>query len=104
MTEAKKMDIKIMERAFLVASVYVSAIIIIGLIIGLWRYGIDIGHVFLGTPWNSPLDSHSRGIIAIQGGLVFLTLAFGGLFIFGVLALLNDKRNHKQPEQPKKTE
>ncbi len=103
MPEMKMSEIKIMERTFIVASVYVSAVILAGLLIGLWRYGIDLGHVFLGTPWDSPLDPHSRGIIAIQGGLVFLTLAFGGLFIFGVLTLIKDKSNPKQQPE-KKTE
>ena len=94
-------EVKVMERAIIVASVYVSAVILVGLLIGLWRYGIDLGSVFVGTHWSSPLDPTSKGIIAIEGGLVFLTLGFGGLLIFGVMALIKEKLNHKQQPQQK---
>ncbi len=94
-------EIKVMERAIIVASVYISAIVLAGVLIGLWRYGIDLSAVFLGTHWNSPLQQ-TRGTIAIEGGLVFITLAFGGLFVFGIMALIRERLNKKQLQ--KKTE
>ena len=69
------------------AAVAVSAVILAGVLIGLWQYGIDLSAVFLGTPWDSPL-SHTRGIIAIKGGIVTVTLLFGGLFLAGITALI----------------
>ena len=67
--------------------VAVCGLILAGVLIGLWLYGIDLSTVFLGTPWNSPL-SHTRGVIAIEGGIVAITVLFGGLFIAGIMALI----------------
>ena len=82
------MNIKEMSpRVFMIISTYISAIILLGILIGLWRYGVDLGHVFFGTPWESPLPL-ARGEIALIGGIVAITLLFGGLFIGGVMALV----------------
>ena len=67
--------------------VVVSGLVLVGVLIGLWQYGIDLSSVFLGTPWQSPL-SHTRGIIAIEGGIVAITLLLGGLFVAGIMALI----------------
>ena len=67
--------------------VVVCGVVLLGVLLGLWRYGIDLATVFLGTPWNSPLE-HTRGIMAIEGGIVAVTLLFGGLFVAGMLALI----------------
>jgi len=67
--------------------VVVSGVILAGVLIGLWQYGVDLSSVFLGTPWNSPL-AHTRSTIALEGGIVAITLLFGGLFIAGVMALI----------------
>jgi len=67
--------------------VVVSGLVLVGVLIGLWQYGIDLSSVFLGTPWHSPL-SHTRGVIAIEGGIVAITLLFGGLFVAGIMALI----------------
>lgn len=67
--------------------VVVSGLVLVGVLIGLWQYGIDLSSVFLGTPWHSPL-SHTRGIIAIEGGIVAITLLLGGLFVAGLMALI----------------
>jgi len=67
--------------------VVVSGLVLVGVLICLWRYGIDLSSVFLGTPWHSSL-SHTRGIIAIEGGIVAITLLFGGLFVAGIMALM----------------
>ncbi len=68
-------------------SVVVFGAILAGVLIGLWQYGVDLSTVFLGTPWNSSLP-HTRGIIALEGGIVAITLLFGGLFIAGLMALI----------------
>ena len=67
--------------------VVVFGLVLAGVLIGLWQYGIDLSSVFLGTPWHSPLP-HTRGIIAIEGGIVAVTLLFGGLFVAGIMALI----------------
>jgi len=61
--------------------------ILAGTLIGTWLYGVDFSSLFLGTPWQSPLE-HTRGIIALEGGIVAITLLFGGLFLAGVIALI----------------
>ena len=68
-------------------SVVVFGLILAGVLIGLWQYGVDLSAVFLGTPWNSPLP-HTRGIIAIEGVLITITLLFGGLFVAGLMVLI----------------
>ena len=75
------------ETLMMKALVVVSAIILAGVLIGLGRYGIDLSTVFLGTPWNSPL-SHGRGVMAIEGVIVAVTLLFGGIFIGGIMTLV----------------
>ena len=57
------------------------------MLIGTWLYGIDLSSIFLGTPWNSPLP-HTRGIIALEGVIVGITLPVGGLFVAGLMALI----------------
>lgn len=78
-------------RTLIKAAVGVSAVILLGVLIGLSQYGIDLSNVFLGTPWHSPLP-HDRGEEAIVGGIVFITLVFGGLFVGGIMALLIDNK------------
>ena len=75
------------ERMIIIAAVCVSGVILAGVLIGLWQYGVDLSNVFLGTPWNSPL-AHTRGTIALEGGIVAITLLFGGLFLAGITALI----------------
>ena len=75
------------ETLMIIISVVIFGLLLVGVLIGLWRYGIDLSAVFLGTPWNSPL-SQTRGIIAIEGGVVAITMLFGGLFIAGIMALI----------------
>jgi len=75
------------EALMIKICIALSAIILAGVLIGLWLYGIDLSAVFLGTPWNSPL-AHTRGTMAIEGGIVAVTLLFGGLLIAGITALI----------------
>jgi len=75
------------ERLIIRSLIVVSGLILAGVLIGLWQYGIDLSSVFLGTAWQSPLP-YTRGIIAIEGGIVTITLVFGGLFIAGIMALI----------------
>ena len=75
------------ETLMIKAAVVVSAVILAGVLIGLWQYGIDLSAVFLGTPWNSTL-AHTRGTIAIEGGIVAVTLLFGGILLAGIIALI----------------
>ena len=75
------------EPLVIKATVAVSAVILAGVLIGLWQYGIDLSAVLLGTPWSSPHEP-TRGIIAIEGGIVAVTLLFGGLFVGGIMALV----------------
>ena len=96
-----KIDIKAIDRALIATSVYVSAVILTGVLIGLWRYGIDLGSVFVGTHWTSALNPTSKGIIAVEGALVLITLGFGGLFVFGLAAMIKGRMNHKQQPQQK---
>jgi len=77
----------ISPRILLIASTYISAVILLAVLISLWKYGVDLGHVFLGTPWDSPLP-FARGEIALAGGIVTITLLFGGLFVGGLMALI----------------
>ena len=83
------------ETLMIKIGVAISAVILAGVLIGLWQYGIDLSNVFLGTPWNSSL-AHTRGIIAIEGGIIAITLLFGGLFIAGIAALV--RKNGKIQE------
>ena len=47
--------------------VVVFGLVLAGMLIGLWQYGVDLSAVLLGTPWNSPLQ-HTQGVIALEGG------------------------------------
>ncbi len=67
--------------------VVVFGLVLAGVLIGAWLYGLDLSSIFLGTPWNSPLP-HTKGIIALEGGIVAITLLFGGLFVAGLMALI----------------
>lgn len=67
--------------------VVVFGLVLAGVLIGAWQYGLDLSSIFLGTAWNSP-HAHTRGIIALEGGIVAITLLFGGLLIAGLMALI----------------
>ena len=67
--------------------VVVFGLVLAGVLIGAWQYGLDLSSIFLGTSWNSPL-AHTRGIMALDGGIVAITLLFGGLFVAGLMALI----------------
>ncbi len=67
--------------------VVVFGLVLAGVLIGVWQYGLDLSAVLLGTPWQSPL-AHTRGIIALEGGIVTITLLFGGFFVAGLMALI----------------
>ena len=67
--------------------VVVFGLVLAGVLIGAWQYGLDLSSIFLGTPWDSPL-AHTRGIMALEGGIVAITLPFGGLFVAGLMALI----------------
>lgn len=75
------------ETLMIKISVAVFGLVLAGVLIGTWLSGIDLSAIFLGTPWQSPLV-HTRGIIAIEGGIVAVTLLFGSLFIAGLMALI----------------
>ncbi len=70
------------------------------MLIGLGLYGIDLGSVFLGTPWKSSLPfGHTAEVL--EGITVFLTLGFGSLLVAGVIALLTDKPIANKSSEPK---
>ncbi len=75
------------ETLMIKISVTVVGLVLAGILIAAWQYGLDLSSVFLGTDWHSP-HAHSRGIIAIEGGIVAITLLFGGLFLAGLMALI----------------
>ena len=75
------------ETLLIKISVVICGVILAGVLIGLWQYGIDLSAVLLGTPWSSPHEP-TRGIIAIEGGIVAITLLFGSLFLAGITALI----------------
>jgi len=75
------------ETLMIKISVAVFGLVLAGVLIGTWLSGIDLSAIFLGTPWQSP-HAHTRGIIAIEGGIVAVTLLFGSLFIAGLMALI----------------
>ncbi len=79
------------EAGIIRGSVIICGVIIAAVLIGTWQYGIDLSAVFLGTPWQSSLEP-SRGITAIEGGIVAITLLFGGLFLAGIIALARGVR------------
>ena len=86
------------ESLVLKVGVAVCAVILLGVLIGLGKYGIDLSNVFFGTPWNSPLP-HARGEIAIEGGIVAITLLFGGLLLSGILALAKKNGQVKEAKE-----
>ncbi len=75
------------ETLIIRVCVVVFGLVLAGVLISAWQYGLDLSSIFLGTPWNSPL-SHTRGIIALEGGIVATALLFGGLFVAGLMALI----------------
>jgi len=75
------------ETLMIKISVAVFGLVLAGVLIGTWLSCIDLSAIFLGTPWQSP-HAHTQGIIAIEGGIVAVTLLFGGLFIAGLMVLI----------------
>jgi len=75
------------EKMIVGILVGVSAVILAGVLISAWLCDLDLSAILLGTPWNSPL-AVTRGIIALEGGIIAITLLFGGLFIAGLMALI----------------
>ncbi len=75
------------EKVMIGILVGVFGLILAGVLIGAWQGGLDISYIFLGTHLSSSLE-HTRGIIALEGLVVAVTLLFGGLFIAGIVALL----------------
>ena len=71
--------------------VVVFGLVLAGVLIAAWLYGLDLSSIFLGTSWNSP-HAHTRGIIALEGGIVAITILFGGLFVAGLMALIVRKQ------------
>ena len=67
--------------------VVVVGLVLAGVLIGAWLGGLDLSAIFLGTSWNSLLP-HTRGIIALEGGIVAVTLLLGGFFVAGLMALI----------------
>ncbi len=67
--------------------VAVFGLVLAGVLIGAGQYGLDLSSIFLGTPWNSPL-LHTKGIIALEGGIVAITLLLGGIFVASLMALI----------------
>ena len=74
------------ETLMIKVLIAVSAIILAGVLIGLGRYGIDLSSVFLGPAKGA--HEPSRGIMAIEGALVAVTLLLGGIFIGGIMSLV----------------
>ena len=70
----------------------ISAVILIGVLIGLWQYGIDLGTVFLGTKWMSASHGQTKGIIALEGAIVAVSLLFGSLLITGIVILAKRRK------------
>jgi hypothetical protein len=75
------------ETMILGIFVAVCGVISGGVLIAAWLCGLDLSAIFLGTPWDSP-HAYTRGIIALEGGIVAITLLFGGFFVAGIMALI----------------
>ena len=75
------------ETVIIRVCVIVSGLVLAGVLIGAWQYGLDLSSIFLGTPWNSTLP-HNRVTIALEGVIVGIALPFGGLFFAGIMALI----------------
>ena len=75
------------ETMIIRALVVVSGLVLAGVLVGAWLYGLDLSSIFLGTPWNSTLP-HNRVAIALEGVVVGIALPFGGLFFAGIMALI----------------
>ena len=84
---SKIIKIAITERMIIRICVVAFGLALAGMLIAAWQCGLDLSSMFVGTPWNSPHE-YTKGIIALEGGIVALTLLFGGLFIAGVMALI----------------
>ena len=74
------------ETLMIKTVVAISAVILAGVLIGLWQYGIDLSAVFLGPAEGA--HEPSRGIMALEGVIVAVALLFGGLFLAGIMALI----------------
>jgi len=74
------------EILMIKVGVVVSAVVLVGVLIGLWQYGIDLSAVFLGPAEGA--HEPSRGIMALEGAIVAVTLLFGGLFLAGIIVLI----------------
>ena len=74
------------EILMIKVGVVVSAVVLAGVLIGLWQYGIDLSAVFLGPAEGA--HEPSRGIMALEGAIVAVTLLFGGLFLAGITVLI----------------
>jgi len=81
------------EMLVLKASIAISLIILLGVLIGLSKYGVDLGSVFLGPPEGAP--EPSRGMIALEGAVVAVSLLFGAIFLAGVIIMAKKMRASK---------
>lgn len=81
------------EMFVLKGSIAISVITLLGVLIGLSKYGIDLRSVFLGPPEGAP--EPSRGIIALEGAVVAVSLLFGAILLAAVIILA--KRRASKP-------
>ena len=79
------------EAAAIHGMIYISAVILIGVLVGLSYYGIDLRTVFFGIPENAYHEA-SRGIIALEGAIVAVTLLFGSVLVAGITALIINRK------------
>lgn len=78
------------EMFVLKGSIAISVITLLGVLIGLSKYGIDLGSVFLGPPEGA--HEPSRGIIALEGAVVAVSLLFGAILLAAVIILAKKRR------------
>jgi hypothetical protein len=86
------------EMLVIKGSIAISVIILLGVLIGLSKYGINLRSVFLGPAEGA--SEPSRGIIALEGAVVAVSLLFGAIFLAGVI-ILAKKRIASQPAATK---
>lgn len=82
------------ETLLIKAGVLISGIVLAGVLIGLWQYGISLSSVFFGPPEGA--HEPSRGIMALEGAIVAVVLLFGGIFLAGLMVLIRGRLD-KQP-------
>lgn len=87
------------ETLMIKASVAISAVILAGVLIGLWKYGVDMSAVFLGPVKGA--HEPSRGMMALEGAIVAVALLFGGIFLAGVVALARKTGRTQTPSAEK---